>query len=236
MDPSQDSAANRRVEENLDLVRYATRQLRAEMGRLVDSDEVEAVGRTALVLASRSFDERRGVPFRRWANLRVRWAMVDAIRLATPLPRRMYTRLRQIAAADHVAEAVQEELAAAPPKTAEAADEALSSFLGEAATAMALAIRRPQEFDETRSAVPEPGPSPEDEAASAEMSALCRAAVAALPDRERRVIELFYFEDAPLEVIAKELDISRSWACRIHLKAVSQIQAHLRRRRAAPGG
>jgi RNA polymerase sigma factor for flagellar operon FliA len=162
--------------------------------------------------------------------------MVDAIRLGAPLPRRMYRRLRQIAAADHLEDAFQEELAAAPPATPEAADLAIARFLGGAATAMALAVRRPHELDETRVLVPEPSPSPEDDAANAQLVAICRVAMESLPERERRVIELFYFEDAPLDVIAKELGVSRSWACRLHLKAVSEIQVFLEGRVPAPAG
>ena len=76
-----------RVREGLDLVDLLARQMRRQIGASVQVDDLASAGREALVLAARGFDASRGVPFRRWANLRVRGAMIDAAR-STGLPRR----------------------------------------------------------------------------------------------------------------------------------------------------
>jgi RNA polymerase sigma factor FliA len=56
------------------------------------------------------------------------------------------------------------------------------------------------------------------------MSLRVRAAVAALPDKERRLMELYYFADKNLEEAGAELGLSKSWACRLHARAVDLLR------------
>jgi RNA polymerase sigma factor FliA len=51
-----------------------------------------------------------------------------------------------------------------------------------------------------------------------------RQAVAALPDKERRLMELYYFADKNLEEAGAELGLSKSWACRLHARAVDLLR------------
>jgi RNA polymerase sigma factor FliA len=59
-----------RLAEGMDLVDLLARQLRRQFGPRVSYDDLGSQGREALLAAARSFDPDRGVPFRRWANLR----------------------------------------------------------------------------------------------------------------------------------------------------------------------
>ncbi len=56
------------------------------------------------------------------------------------------------------------------------------------------------------------------------MSRRVREAVAALPDKERRLMELYYFADKNLEEAGAELGLSKSWACRLHARAVDLLR------------
>ncbi len=69
-----------RLTEGLDLVDLVARQLRRQFGPYVQYDDLVSQGREALLAAARSFDPERGLVFRRWANLRVRGAMIDSVR------------------------------------------------------------------------------------------------------------------------------------------------------------
>ena len=57
------------------------------------------------------------------------------------------------------------------------------------------------------------------------MAARVRQAVAALPEKERRLMELYYFADKNLEEAGAELGLSKSWACRLHARAVELLRA-----------
>ena len=219
-----------RIEEGLDLVDLLARQLRRQFGPHVQVDDLASQGREALLAAARSFDPERGVPFRRWANLRVRGAMIDAVRSQGNLPRRVYRKLRAMQAADLVHDAAAEEQAAAPPQTPEAAAAALQGQLSSAAMAMALGFLS-MKGDEALARAEDPDASPESQVSRAEIVAAVRAAIAERPEAERHLLERHYFDDVTFEEAARELGLSKSWASRLHARAIEGVAKALKRTR-----
>ena len=69
-----------RFEGELDLVEIIARQVARTMGSVVELDDLRSFGREGLLDAARKFDGARGVPFRAYANFRVRGAIIDGIR------------------------------------------------------------------------------------------------------------------------------------------------------------
>lgn len=214
-----------RVKEGLDLVEMLARQLRRQFGAHVHVDDLASQGREALVAAARSFDPDRGVPFRRWANIRVRGAMIDAVRSQGNLPRRVYRQVRALEAADRVNEAAAEE---PTPQSPEAADAKLSDQLGAAAVAMAMSFLTMRTGDAVAEAS-DPHESPEDAVARAELVERVRAAIAQRPDAERQLLQRHYFDDVTFEEAAKELGLSKSWASRLHARAIEGVAKALKR-------
>jgi RNA polymerase sigma factor for flagellar operon FliA len=217
-----------RVEEGIDLVQILARQLQRQLGTSVHVDELASYGHEGLLIAARSYDASRGVPFRRWANLRVRGAMIDGVRSTSGLPRGAYRRLRALEASDTYREAVEEELVGAPPASPEAADERLGTFLEGMAAAMAVAFlsKTPEEID----LAIDPGARQEEELERAQLRDAVRAAIAARPEAERVLLEAHYFEDKTLEEAAVAVGLSKSWASRLHARALDAIAKELKRR------
>jgi RNA polymerase sigma factor FliA len=54
-----------------------------------------------------------------------------------------------------------------------------------------------------------------------------RDAITRLPDKERRLMEMYYFEEKTLEDAGGALGLSKSWACRLHARAVELLRAEL---------
>jgi RNA polymerase sigma factor (sigma-70 family) len=75
------------VVSNLDLVRRLARRLRRKLPRYAELEELEADGYVALVEAAQLFDASRGVPFRGYANWRIKWAMLDGMRMRNQVRR-----------------------------------------------------------------------------------------------------------------------------------------------------
>ena len=46
-----------------------------------------------------------------------------------------------------------------------------------------------------------------------------------LPETERQVLSLYYFEELNLKEIGKRLQLSESRVCQLHAKAISQLKA-----------
>jgi RNA polymerase sigma factor for flagellar operon FliA len=228
------------VTAEMPLVGIIAGQLRRQLGPGVEYDELVSLGREGLLSAARSFDPDRAVPFRRWANIRVRGAMIDGVRSQATLPRRLYVRLRAFESGDRFAEALHEEDAASlgslgaqpqtPELTAEKADERLGVYLSGIATAMAMGlVSGKDDAAEMDAPAGDPAASAETLLARQELLAHARAAIAELPATERRLLERHYFDDVTFEDAARELGLSKSWASRLHARAIEAVTRSLRR-------
>ena len=218
-----------RLTEGMDLVGIIARQLRRQLGASVLVEDLEGLGREGLLSAARNFDPDRGVPFRRWANVRVRGAMIDGVRSAGNVPRRVYRQIRALQAADEVHDAAAEQQAGAPVTSPEDADARLSSQLGSAAVAMAIGFMTMQ--GEGVASARDTRATPEEEVAQAELLARIREAIAERPEAERKLLERHYFDDVSFEEAAREMGLSKSWASRLHARAIEGVQKSLRRGR-----
>jgi RNA polymerase sigma factor for flagellar operon FliA len=225
--PTDSPEALARFHAQLDLVDLNARQVARRLSTTsVTLDDLRSFGREGLLQAARTFDESRGVPFRRWANLRIRGAMIDGVRQWGALPRRIYRELRAIAAADRVQETYDEEDAANPAATPEAADARVSSYLAGIATAIALGsvATGPDGLD-----VPSHDETPEELAMAAELVERIKGALPLLPPAERALVERHYFGDETLDHAAASLGLSKSWGSRLHARAIESLARHLRR-------
>lgn len=213
-----------RIETEIELVEMRVRQLGRQLGRHVDPDDLRSAGLEGLMQAARSFDVAQNVPFRRWANLRINGSMLDFVRRQSGLPRRVYRQARALAAAEHVVEAALEE---PKPASAHAADAQLDELLGKSATAMALGFLSMTTTEGLQ--VAEPGDGPEVAAARAELVALLRREIGKQPEQERQLLERHYFDDITFEEAAREIGLSKSWASRLHARAIENLGRSLRR-------
>jgi RNA polymerase sigma factor for flagellar operon FliA len=142
----------------------------------------------------------------------------------------VYRQLRALQAADRVHETAAEEDASAPPATPEAADAKLSDHLGSAAMAMALSflsMKSGEALDQAK----DTADTPEDAVGRAELVATIRSAIAERPEAERRLLERHYFDDVTFEEAARELGLSKSWASRLHSRAIEGVAKAMKRAR-----
>jgi RNA polymerase sigma factor for flagellar operon FliA len=209
-----------RFNAELDLVDIIARQMARRMNPAVATiDDLRSFGREGLLHAARSYDASRGVPFRRWANVRVRGAMIDGVRQFGTLPRQTYRELKAFEAGDALLEQYDEDDATRPAESAEDADSRLSSFLAGMATAIAVGTMGSADADDVA--------TPEELLRSAQMLERVRAAVARLPAQERHMVERHYFEGERLDQAAAALGLSKSWGSRLHARAIELITQSL---------
>ncbi|HEU4404917.1 MAG TPA: sigma-70 family RNA polymerase sigma factor [Polyangiaceae bacterium] len=223
------------VRDHLDLPPRLARQLVRELGLpQALANDLESAGREGLVGAANRFEPERGVPFRRYANHRVRGAMIDSLRREGRLPRRAYDRLQMLSAAVSLNEQLSEELASPPPPAASAladADARLAEHLANVATAMALGllarpVRTEEETGDTLTAL-DSSPQPDEQLVRDETREQVIEALGDLPDQERALVRRHYFEGERFDHVAAELGLSKSWASRLHTRAVGRLTKRL---------
>jgi len=222
-------AVRQMVEQHLPLVQAIARKVKKSVGASVEIEDLVGYGSKGLVEAAERFDARHGVAFSTFAYYRIRGAMYDGLRSMGWYSRADYARYRaEERANEYLRNRADREGAAraegAPPSADPAAALAeVSEILSSVATVHITSL-------EAAAAVPdESRPAPDLAVEAQRTSARVRRAVAALPDKERRLMELYYFADKNLEEAGAQLGLSKSWACRLHARAVELLRATLER-------
>lgn len=217
----------------LDLVDIIARKARRSLGPVVELEDLLSYGREGLLDAARRYDTGRGVPFRAYANFRVRGAIIDGLRASARLPRRLYDRLRALEAAERVSEGATEDvLGGAPaPGTAEDAERALDAHLAAMTTAMIVGlVTEPATGEDGELTSMDGRASPEETVARAEMLTLVAAAIGDLPKEESELVRRHYLEGERFDRVAAELGLSKSWASRLHTRAMGRLSRRLKER------
>ncbi len=204
-------ARHRLVEEHLALVARLARNVRGELDTTVPAEELEAYGHEALVVASRRWDPRRGVPFSSYARHRVRGAILDGIAELGGVPRRLYRRLRFDQAASHLLGG----WAVIPGDVTDAREvrEALH-------TAYLLASDGCDDWGKA-------GDEEELRLGRELLKAKLVAALERLPTRERDLLYALYYQGATLREAGKEVGVSKSHADRLHRTALRRLRSGL---------
>ena len=87
------------VRENLALVGHIVRETMTRLPAHIGRDDLTSAGMAALVLSAQGYDESRGVPFARFAAIRIRGALVDELRSMDWASRSVRGRAREVDAA-----------------------------------------------------------------------------------------------------------------------------------------
>jgi len=214
-----------RLREGQRVLAGVARRVFQRLGGLVDRDDLESLGRPALLAAARSFDPARGT-FAAYVAARVRSAMVDGVRRETH-GRTAAARAHVLAGADRACEFHSEnEPRDAGVVTQEEGEASLDQLLDGQAAALALGVVA---YGADLDLTPGSEESPEDRFLRKESLGRLDGALEGLPERERVLIRRYYFEEGTLEGIARELGVSTSWASRLHAQALESLARALGR-------
>jgi RNA polymerase sigma factor for flagellar operon FliA len=220
-----------RFSSGLQLVDIIARQVMRTLGGAAELDELLSFGREGLWDAARRFDDSRGVPFRGYANFRVLGAIIDGVRSSARLSRRTHERLNGLQAASRVSEGAQEDLASprAPGSGVAEAEQALGDHLAAMATAMAAGLIAPTAHgDAGERTLVDTSDDPEQAYGNAQLLTVIREAIADLPHEEAELVRRHYLEGARFDHVAQELGLSKSWASRLHTRALTRLSKRLR--------
>jgi RNA polymerase sigma factor for flagellar operon FliA len=207
------------LEAHRELVERIVRSLTRELDLSCDPDDLRAWGFQGLLEAKRRFDPNRGVRFSAFAHYRVRGAILDGVRSQGWLRRRAYAKLKAYEATDALSEQLAEEHAQGKPPSVETRARDIDDVLSKISAAFLISAVGQ---DDERS--PE---SPELLLDAAEQRNAVRSGLAHLPERERTLVEAVYFDGATIEQAGAKLGLSKSWASRMHAKALERMRRYL---------
>lgn len=211
------------------LVKLVAGRLSMYLGHNVEYDDLVGYGVFGLIDAIDKFDADKNVKFETYASLRIRGSILDQIRKMDWIPRTVRQRQRKIDEAIKQVEmrtgktVTDEELAL----ELGVSEEELCNWQSQLKVTNVVSLT---EFEETG---PEPVmdathnshfAQPEDVIAQDELKQMLIEALELLTEKERRVIELYYYEDMTLKEISKILDVSESRVSQLHTKGLVKMR------------
>ena len=216
------------------LVRQIASRVAASVPAHVDFTDLVSAGVFGLLDAIDRFDPERGVPFEAYAGLRVRGAVLDALRAHDPVPRQVRARQRAVQAAvqAHVVRTGEypsnQEIALAvgitPAQVVEVYERAVPSSmesLDELVAGDGEGLPRHERMLDPAAA------DPEELMLAREQHEQVLDAVASLPDREADVIRMYYGDHLTLREIGEALGVTESRASQLRSRGVSLLKAHV---------
>lgn len=211
------------IVRNLPLVGYHVSEMLWKVPPHVQREDLAAAGSFALVQAARSFDPDLGVPFERYAALRIRGAIVDELRGMDWVSRRARRRARELT---ELAEGLTAALGRIPTRAelAEAmgVDPAEVEATRRDASLRVLSIdgEAAGAVDALRAAAL----GPEERLLVDERLRYLAAAVAELPERLRHVVHELFFRERSMADLAEELGVTQSRISQLRTQALALLR------------
>lgn len=214
------------------LVKLVAGRLSMYLGHNVEYDDLVSYGIFGLIDAIDKFDMDKNVKFETYASLRIRGAILDQIRKMDWIPRTVRQRQRKI----------DEAMKNVEMRTGRAAtDEEIAVELGVSGDELLnwqsqLKVTNVISLNEFEEQGQEPTmevasqnrfSQPEDVVEEEELKVKLIESLELLTEKERRVIELYYYEELTLKEISMVLEVSESRVSQLHTKALAKMRKKL---------
>jgi len=220
--------------EHLPIVRFLARRIHERLPQHVDIEDLVSAGVVGLMDAFSKFDPAKKVQFRSYAQFRIRGAILDSLRTLDWSPRELRRKGRAIEEAIRVLTAragyapSESEVAAEMGLALEDYQQLLGDLKGlEIGT---LHMERNEDSGEEELAYV-PGRPEEDplfRCLRGELEDRLAEAIANLPDRERLVMTLYYYEEMTMREIGLALGVVESRVSQVHASAVVHLRGALK--------
>jgi len=219
--------------EHLPTVRYLARRIHERLPQHVELDDLVSAGIVGLIDAFSKFDNTKHVQFKSYAQFRIRGAILDSLRTLDWSPRELRRKGRAV---EEAIRSVTQRQGRVPtePEIAREMDLNLSEYqqlLGElkGLEIGSLHMQRTEDSgDDELAYIPgAPDDDPLFRCLQGEMKQRLTDAIERLPEKERMVLTLYYYEELTMKEIGLTLGVVESRVSQIHSSAVVRLRAVL---------
>jgi RNA polymerase sigma factor FliA len=219
------------------IVKYVAGRLGSGLPAHVDDGDLVSYGLLGLISAIERYDPDRDVKFETYAIARIKGSILDELRALDWVPRSVRSRARQIERAMAELEAklgrapTDEELAAKVGISVEELEGSLTDISRSSMAALdelwTISGSGGDQVALIDTIEDEHGPEPQTAFAQTELREIVADAITNLPEREKLVITLYYYEDLTLREIGEVLGVTESRISQLHTKAILRMKARL---------
>jgi RNA polymerase sigma factor for flagellar operon FliA len=223
------------VEKYVPLVKNVVGRLAMTLPPHVDGEELYSAGLTGLLNAVRQYNPNAGTSFETYARLRIRGAVLDELRRMDWVPRSVHTKARKVQSVMNEIEqkkgriATEQEMAAGLKIPLHEYHQWLEEI--RPATFVCLDAAFSNDFDDSTSQYESMADhrqeNPLDGTFRRELAKIIGERLQELPEMQRKVLALYYFEDMRLREIAEAFGLTESRICQIHAQGILAIKSFL---------
>jgi RNA polymerase sigma factor for flagellar operon FliA len=217
------------------LVKFVAGRVAAGLPQNIEQADLVSYGIFGLIDAIDKFDPARGFKFETYAISRIKGAIIDELRSIDWVPRSVRSKARSI---ERAYSKLENELLRTPEETEVAQELGVSegelaqprsqiSFVGLVALDELLTAGDRGSGTTVGDTVADRVNDPVAAFEVDEMKHVLADAINRMPDRERLVLTLYYYEGLTLAVIGQVLGVTESRVCQIHTKAILQLRSRL---------
>jgi RNA polymerase sigma factor for flagellar operon FliA len=218
------------------LVKYVAGRLGSGLPAHVEEGDLISYGLLGLISAIERYDPDRDIKFETYAIMRIKGAIIDELRALDWVPRSVRSRAREIERAIAELESKlgrapnDEEIAAKIGISEEELGESLSDISRSSIAALDELWSVSGEGDQVSlldTIEDTDAPSPAEALDETDVRETLADAIARLPEREKLVITLYYYEELTLREIGEVLGVTESRVSQLHTKAVLRLRSRL---------
>jgi len=213
------------------LVKYIAGRLYVSYNNNVEYDDLVSYGMFGLIDAIDKYEFSRGVKFETYAHLRIRGAIIDYLREIDWIPRSVRQKAKELEKAYTEVEL---------EKGSNATDKDIAEKLGISESELQKRIQSmtsysvvsldeylDQHRENTIDLYNEDSSHPTSRLEAEEFKNSLAEAISSLPEKERKIITLYYFEELTYKEIGAVLSISESRVSQLHTKAILKLKARM---------
>ena len=219
------------------MIKYVANRIAMRLPPHIEVDDLISVGVLGLMDAISKYDSSRGAKFKTYAEFRVRGAILDELRAMDWVPRSIRQKASNV---DKVVQKLQAKLSRSPEdeEVAEEMGISLNQFhdtLNETKSIPVFSLEDlgiAKESGEQQSLLDclagKADADPQTQIRLIELKEIIAKAIDALPEKERLMVSLYYYEELTMKEIGAVLEITESRVSQIHSKAVYRLRTKLK--------
>ncbi len=226
------------INEFSPLIKYIASRIAIRLPPHIDLNDLINAGVIGLIDAIEKFDATKQIKFKTYAEFRIRGAILDELRSMDWVPRSVRQKARKV----EDAYARLEYTLGRPASDAEVASEmkvdidTFHKLLSETASVSLLSLDDLGEDDSDLSKrnlleyiLQDEKDWPSHKIRYAEVREIVAKGIQALPDKERMVISLYYYDELTMKEIGHVLKFTESRVSQIHTKAILRLRSKMQK-------